>query len=117
MVKTYHAGIMPSITPEVIDPAARHGHLHTRQEMTMTMLAIALYRAATQPAVLAAVSWASSLIVRALAGSLNMPEAVLVNTCAFAVAYVEAVEQRATLVCALKLWRELRRREYDRTST
>jgi len=30
---------------------------------------------------------------------------------------VEAMEQRATLVCPLKLWRELRRREYDRTST
>ena len=83
----------------------------------MTMFAIALYRAVTQPAVIAAVSWASGLIVRALAGSLNMPEAVLVNTCAFAVAYVEAVEQRATLVCPLKLWREMRRREYDRTST
>lgn len=76
----------------------------------MTMIAIALYRAATQPAVIAAASWVSGLIVRTLAGSLNMPEAVLVNTCAFAIAYVEAVEQRATFVCPLRLWREMRRK-------
>jgi hypothetical protein len=81
--------------------------------MIMTMLAIALYRAATRPAVIAAASWASGVIVRALAGSFNMPEAVLLNTCAFAVAYVEAVERRATLVCPLKLWREMRSRRRD----
>jgi hypothetical protein len=104
---------MRSITPEVIDPGARRDHLHTRQEMTMTMFAIALYRAVTQPAVIAAVSWASGLIVRALAGSLNMHETVLVNTCAFAVAYVEAVEQRATLVCPLRVWRQIRDRKLD----
>jgi hypothetical protein len=104
---------MRSITPEVIDPGAQHDHLSWRQETTMTMLAIALYRAATQPALIAAASWASGLIVRALAGSLNMPEAVLVNTCAFAIAYVEAVEQRTTFVCPLKLWREMRDRGRD----
>lgn len=77
----------------------------------MMMLAIALYRAATQPAVVAAASWVGGLVLRALAGSLNVPETVLVNTCAFAAAYVEAAERRATLICPLKLWRKIRNRQ------
>ncbi len=76
----------------------------------MMMLAIVLTRAATGPRIVMAANWLVNFATRALAGSLNMPETVFVNTCTFAVAYAEAVEQRATLVCPLRLWRELRRK-------
>jgi len=77
------------------------------------MLAIALYRAATCRRAIATASWLANFATRALTGSLNMPETVLVSTCAFAVAYVEAVEQRTTLVCPLRLWREMRRQRLN----
>lgn len=80
----------------------------------MIMLAIALTRAATSPRIVTAANWLVNFATRALAGSLNMPETVLVSTCAFAIAYVEAVEQRATLVCPLRLWREMRRARLNR---
>lgn len=35
----------------------------------------------------------------------NLPEALVVHTGAFAIAYVAAVEQRAALVCPVRLWR------------
>jgi hypothetical protein len=77
----------------------------------MMMFAIALIRAATSPRSVAGARWFMNFAVRALAGSLNMPEAMLMSTCAFAIAYAHAVEQRATPVCPLRLWRQMRKRE------
>lgn len=83
----------------------------------MIHLAIALIRAAIMhPATLRAVYWCGKLATRMLAGSLNVPEALVQHTGAFAVAYVEAVEQRATLVCPIRLWRDLKGRRAQRRS-
>lgn len=74
----------------------------------MMHLAIALIRfVCHHPTVTGAARWCLRLATRALAGSLNVPEALVVHTGAFAVAYVEAVERRTTLVCPMKLWRDL----------
>lgn len=76
----------------------------------MMHLAIALIRfVCHHPTVTRTARWCLRLATRALAGSFNVPEALVVHTGAFAVAYVEAVERRATLVCPMKLWRDLKR--------
>jgi hypothetical protein len=75
----------------------------------MMHLAIALIRfICCHPAVTRVARWCLRLATRALAGSLNVPESLVVHTGAFALAYVEAVERRATLVCPMKLWRDLK---------
>lgn len=49
-----------------------------------------------------------SIATRLIAGSLNMPEALLRDTGDFVVAYVSAVEQRSALVCPRRVMKELR---------
>jgi len=50
----------------------------------------------------------AALVTRTVAGSPDLPEALVVHTGAFAIAYVAAVEQRAALVCPIRLWRALK---------
>lgn len=50
---------------------------------------------------------------RLVAGALHMPDTVVRDTGAFVVAYVAAVEQRATLACPRKVMREVRRRRQE----
>ncbi len=79
----------------------------------MLHLAIACIQSiSAHPATIAAARWCLRLATRALAGSLNMPEALVVHVGAFAIACVAAAEQRVTLVCPVRLWRvqKLRRR-------
>jgi hypothetical protein len=53
-----------------------------------------------------------SIATRLIAGSLNMPEALLRDTGEFVVAYVAEVEQRSALVCPRRVMRELRQRQH-----
>jgi hypothetical protein len=77
----------------------------------MIHLATALIRAAlVHPVTLRAVCWCGQFVARMLAGSLNVPEALVHHTGAFAVAYIEAVERRVTLVCPIRRWRDLKGR-------
>ncbi len=66
----------------------------------------------THPTMIAAARWCLRLATRIVAGSLNLPEALVLHAGAFAVAYVAAVEQRATLVCPIRLWRALKLRRH-----
>ncbi|WP_315831578.1 hypothetical protein [Bradyrhizobium prioriisuperbiae] len=71
---------------------------------------------ATSPTVIrTAAALANSLLAiatRLIAGSLNMPEALLRDTGEFVVAYVAEVEQRSALVCPRRVMRELRQRRH-----
>ena len=81
----------------------------------MMHLTIALIRfICRHPAVTGGARWCLRLATHALAGSLNVPESLVVHTGAFALAYVEAVERRATLVCPVKLWRNLKQTQSTR---
>ncbi len=53
-----------------------------------------------------------SIATRLIAGSLNMPEALLRDTGEFVVAYVAEVEQRSALVCPRRVMRDLRQRQH-----
>lgn len=64
--------------------------------------------AATGPAMRSTAAALVAIMTRLIAGSLNMPEALLRDTGDFVVAYVSAVEQRAGLVCPRRVMRELR---------
>jgi uncharacterized membrane protein len=69
----------------------------------MMHLAIALIRfVCRHPAVTGVARWCLRLATRALAGSLTVPESLVVHTGAFALAYVESVERRARwqVVCS-----------------
>lgn len=75
----------------------------------MLHLVIACIRQmSTHPTTIAAARWWLRLVTRTVAGSPNLPEALVAHTGAFAIAYVAAVEQRAALVCPIRLWRALK---------
>lgn len=57
--------------------------------------------------------WLSALATRLIAGSLNMPEALLRDTGDFVIAYVAEVEQRSVLVCPRRVMKDLKRRRAD----
>lgn len=67
---------------------------------------------ATSPTTLrtaaALTNWLITMATRLIAGSINMPEALLRDTGEFVVAYVAEVEQRSGLVCPRRLMKELR---------
>lgn len=78
----------------------------------MIHLIIAVARAAiAHPVTIQLVRWCGTLAARMLASSLNLPEPLVRNTGTFAIAYIEAVERRATWVCPMKLWHDLKQQQ------
>jgi hypothetical protein len=93
---------------KAVDRKAQKDTEPNDRRRSMMHLTIALIRfVCHHPTPTEAARWCLRLATRALTGSLNVPEALVVHTGAFAVAYVGAVERRATLVCPMKLWRDL----------
>lgn len=64
--------------------------------------------AASHPAVTAAACWCLRVAARALAGSLNVPEWVVTDGSAFALAYVQAAERRAARLCPRRIWHNMK---------
>jgi hypothetical protein len=84
----------------------------------MIPLALMLARPLASIPVTNAMSWLARFGTRVLARRLDVPEIVVHAICIYVAAYVSEVERNATLVCPIRVFRELRRnRTTHRTTT
>ena len=71
-------------------------------------LTLAVSRAVTS-AVSDALPWLAAFATRCVARRLDVPEIVVHGICLYIAAYVSEVERNASLVCPMRVFRDLRR--------
>lgn len=82
----------------------------------MIPLALMIARPLTAIPVADAMSWLVQFSTRIVARRLDVPEVVVHAICLYVAAYIGEVERHATIVCPIRVFRELRQRQATRRS-